>query len=64
MEHEEVHHANTVRTDNRLENLELWAIPHPAGGRVEDLVAWVVGQYPDLVAELLADRPIQLKLVN
>ena len=41
LKHENVHHKNGDRLDNRYpENLEVWSTSQPAGQRVIDLVTW------------------------
>ena len=55
--HENVHHKNGQRADNRPENLELWSKSQPSGQSIEDKVAWCrefLAEYGDLVDRMNA----------
>jgi hypothetical protein len=48
---ENVHHINGSRSDNRLENLELWVTKQPKGQRPDDLVEyakWILKTYKNV----------------
>jgi hypothetical protein len=52
---EEVHHRNTIRNDNRPENLELWVKHQPGGARAKDLIEyarWILTTYGPLEDKL------------
>jgi hypothetical protein len=39
---ENIHHKNGNRSDNRIENLELWSIKQPCGQKIEDKIKWAL----------------------
>jgi hypothetical protein len=59
-EHENVHHLNGDRADNRIENLELWSKSQPAGQRVKDKLAWareLIEMYANAPEDVVTDFP-------
>jgi len=57
--HQTVHHINGNRTDNRIENLELWDTSQPSGQRVEDKIEY----YFKLVNEY-RNHPLYKELIS
>jgi len=55
-EHENVHHLNGDRADNRLENLELWNTAQPKGQRPADKVDFALEILQQYAPEMLSSN--------
>jgi hypothetical protein len=59
LKEENVHHINGNRSDNRIENLELWNTRQPKGQRIPDKIEYAIEILKQYAPHLLKEKKCQ-----